>query len=373
MKLLVVSHACVTPINQAFFAEVEDQSDWEISIVAPATWESEYGNRSLERWQEFEGELNPIPVWLSGNIPLHMYRTFFVSLLRRIRPDVIYVHHEPYGAATAQVYLANRFSIKRPIGFFTWQNIRKRYPIPFNHLERMVFRQSDFAVSGSESARAVLREKGYDGPADIIAAGIDVEKFGHKDLEATSLPKTSCLIGFAGRITEEKGLTTFVSALGSLSEQDWHFVLLGTGAHEPELRQQAQQLGIGDRITFLGYVDHEEVPAYLSAMDLVVLPSETKPNWKEQFGRILIEAMASGTPVLGSDSGEIPNVIRTTGGGRIFPEGDIEACADALLELVSDPELRKQLATTGQSYVKSNYTNAALAGRFIQTIERTCL
>ena len=85
-------------------------------------------------------------------------------------------------------------------------------------------------------------------------------------------------------------------------------------------KKSSTAAGSGERLTFLGYVPHEDVPSYLAHLDLVVLPSETQPNWKEQFGRILIEAMACGTPVLGSDLAEIPSVIRTTGGGRVFAE-----------------------------------------------------
>jgi glycosyltransferase involved in cell wall biosynthesis len=375
MNLLVVSHACVTSINQAFFAAVERISGWRITLITPSSWKSEYGVRAVSQWPEFKGELRPVPVWGSGNVPLHVYRTLFVSLLREVDPAAIYVHHEPYGLATAQVYLANRLSIDRPIGFFTWQNISKRFPVPFRNLEQMVFQQSRFAISGSESACVVLEEKGYGGPAAIIPAGIDPEQFTDSDEtdRPPDLPGASCLIGFVGRITEEKGLQTLVEALSRVKELPWHLVLIGTGDLAERLKNQARRLGLYERLTFLGYVPHEDVPSYLAHLDLVVLPSETQPNWKEQFGRILIEAMACGTPVLGSDSGEIPNVIRTTGGGRVFAEQDVADCAAQLRVLVQRPALRDELSETGQSHVYANFTHAALARKFIGTVEATCL
>src|SRR5215217_801964 len=129
MKLLLVSHPCVTSVNQQFFAEVEPLSGWELTIIVPSNWRSEYSRvNSVVRWLEFRGHLIGILIYNSGNIPLHAYRTLWMSLLKRELPDVIYVHHESYALATAQIYLANRLSIKQPIGFYSAQNILKRYP-----------------------------------------------------------------------------------------------------------------------------------------------------------------------------------------------------------------------------------------------------
>jgi len=378
MKLLVVSHPCVTPINQEFFAEVERQSGWDLTLVLPSSWDGEYGTRHAERWPAFEGHIEPIPVWFSGNIPLHMYRTLFISLLRRVQPDVIYVHHEPYAAATAQMYIANHLSVQSPIGFFTWQNLNKHYPPPFQQLEHMVYRQSRFALSGSESAREVLRQKGYHGPAPIIPAGIDPDRYttlpnessAHDGPDGLDAIKSDTLtIGFVGRITEEKGLGTLVRALSRVDIPSWKMVFIGTGPYEKTLREEARRMGIADQIHFLGYIPHTDIPEYLARLDLVVLPSETQPNWKEQFGRVLIESMACGTPVLGSDSGEIPYLIQRTGGGCTFPEGDAAACAEQLTRLLRDDALRASLARNGRDSVYSRYTHAALARAFIDTIE----
>jgi glycosyltransferase involved in cell wall biosynthesis len=372
MHLLVVSHPCVTPVNQKFYAEVQRQTGWDLTVVTPASWKSKYGYRSPERWPGFSGTLRPIPVWFSGNVPLHIYRSLFFSLLREVNPDVIYLHHEPYAAATAQVYLANRMSLQCPIGFFTWQNIEKTYPPPFRYLEQMVYRRSDYAICGSESAQAVLRSKGYSGPTSTIPAAIDPDRFSSSDEAhdpfALDLPDSTVLIGYAGRIVEQKGLHTFLDALAQRRDLPWHFVLIGDGDFVEPLQSQAKRLNLRDRLSFLGYVDHSAIPPYLSALDLVVLPSETQPNWKEQFGRIIVEALAAGTPVLGSDSGEIPHVIERTDGGITFSEGDAAACARQLDKLVRDDELRCRLARRGQSYVTSNYTHHRLAQSFVETI-----
>jgi len=125
---------------------------------------------------------------------------------------------------------------------------------------------------------------------------------------------------------------------------------------------------LSDRIQKVGFVPHDQAPEYLSAFDLLVLPSETRPHWKEQFGRVIIEALACGTPVVGSDSGEIPNVIAATKGGVVFPEGQPQALAEQLRSLILNPSLRSHLVEQGRQTVQSHYTNSALAQSFASTI-----
>ena len=377
MKVLVISHPCVTPINQQFYAEVEKQTGWEITIVVPANWESEYGGKPIlpERWPEYSGKLLTISTWMSGNIPLHLYRSGFTKLLKELDPDAIYVNHEPYGVATAQVYLANILSINRPIGFFTWQNIFKRYPLPFDQLQRFVFGRSYFAFSGSQSAREILREKGYDGPCELLPGAIDPEIYFPRseadDLKASlKANEDEVLIGYMGRIVEEKGFRTLAQALGAIRSLPWRLVIVGAGDYQAEFSGQMDGLGLSDRVNYLGYVPHSEAPTYLSAFDLLVIPSETRANWKEQFGRVIIESMACLTPVVGSSSGEIPNLIGATGGGLVFDEGDADALAKQLSSLVTDAALRRQIAERGRQSVLAQYNTSAIARRFIDEINR---
>ncbi len=98
-------------------------------------------------------------------------------------------------------------------------------------------------------------------------------------------------------------------------------------------------------------------------LDVLVLPSRTQPNWKEQFGRVLIEAMSCGVPVIGSTCGEIPQVIGEA--GLVFPEGDVAALRAALSRLIDQPELRAELARRGRARVLAEFTQAAIARRHV--------
>lgn len=376
MKLLIVSHPCVTPVNQQFYAEVERQTGWDLTIVVPANWKTEYGKKvSPERWSGYQGQLLSIPVWKSGNIPLHIYRSVFIPLLQQLKPDAIYVHHEAYAVATAQVYLANRLSLRRPIGFYSAQNILKYYPPPFRQTEQAVFQDSHFAFPISHSVEQVLCEKGCKATTTVLPLGIDPGVYSphpqaQEVADALRDTKQEILIGYLGRITEEKGLKTLLHALTQIQDLPWRLIVVGLGPYEAQFDMIAQNLQLTQRIRRLGYVPHSEAPLYLSAFDLLVLPSETRPSWKEQFGRVIIEAIACGTPVVGSDSGEIPFLIQATSGGLTFPEGQPKALADQLRQLILNPLLRSQLVERGREIVLQNYTNAGLTQRFAQTIEK---
>jgi glycosyltransferase involved in cell wall biosynthesis len=116
---------------------------------------------------------------------------------------------------------------------------------------------------------------------------------------------------------------------------------------------------LAERVTFHHHIPSEEMPAFYKALDALVLPSLSKPNWKEQFGRVLIEAMACGVPVVGSDSGEIPRVIGDA--GMITPEGQATALAQALASLRDDNSLRQKLGRAGRERVLATYTHTRIA------------
>jgi glycosyltransferase involved in cell wall biosynthesis len=124
----------------------------------------------------------------------------------------------------------------------------------------------------------------------------------------------------------------------------WRVLCVGGGPMESELRSWATRHA--DRVRVVTGVPHDKVPAYLNAMDLLAAPSQTTPRWREQFGRMLVEAFACGVPVVGSDSGEIPHVIADA--GRILPEQDEAAWSRGLAELLDNFARRTELAERGR-------------------------
>jgi glycosyltransferase involved in cell wall biosynthesis len=377
MRLLVISHACVTPLNQSFFADVLALTGWKLSLALPSFWKSEYKKAIRpEAWPGLESSIHPLPVMLPGNIPLHFYKSWLVGLLRQERPDAIYVHHEPYALATFQVCLANCMTGGKPMGFYAAQNILKKNPFPFDFLERWVFDRSNFAFPVTEGALSVLRTKGYRGDAHVLPLAVDTSVYkvctdvASAKRQELGIDPDEFVIGYLGRLVEEKGLVTLLKCLKKLPFDRWRCLLVGSGPQEQMLRAMVAEIGCHHQVTFIGYVPHNQTPAWLSLFDVLVLASETRCHWKEQFGRVLLESLACGTPVVGSDSGEIPTVITKTGGGMIFPEGDADALAEKLIILREDPGVRKQLMVRGQNTVRNEYRQNHLVAQFVSTVER---
>jgi glycosyltransferase involved in cell wall biosynthesis len=359
VKLLVFSHPAITPANQEFFARVHDHLDGDVTLVLPARWRNEYGVQSAARWPGFRGKLVPIPVLLQGNIILHAYRARLRRLIRGEAPDVIYVHHEPYAVATTQVALAAR-GLEIPLGFYSAQNLVKRYPPPIRVAERFVHRHAAFAAAVAPAVAETLSERGYRGHIADMPLGVD-----------TSAPpiarrgETGPLVaGYVGRLAEEKGVEVLLDAIARLPAEDARAVIAGDGPDAQALHRRADELMLGKRVAWLGYVPHSEVERFYAQIDVLVVPSRTRPNWKEQFGRVVIEALTFGIPVVTSDSGELPRLVELTKGGWTFPEDDVPALAEVLARVAEAPAERLERAEVGRGRVRELFDVDALAARF---------
>ena len=377
MKLLVVSHACCTAINQSFYADLEAETGSQVTLVIPSRWSNQYGiTDTSARWPGLRGDIKRFNVFRPGHIPTHLYRSWFIALLLQEKPDAIYVHQEPYGLSTFQLCMANFLTGNKPIGFYAAQNILKVYPSPIRQMEKWVFERSSFAFPVTQGTLDVLRAKGYRHSAEVLPLAIDPGMY-HPRPESRLQQRAQLdispdrfVLGYVGRLVEEKGLDTLLLAVERLKGLPWELLLIGSGPFEAALRQRVDGMQGGNgRVRFVGYVAHEEAPRWLSAFDVLVLPSETRHSWKEQFGRVLVEAMACGTPVVGSSSGEIPHVINATGGGLIFPEKDVDALARNLISLGESPGLRRNLIERGQRSVAELYDQRRLVQKFASVIQ----
>ncbi len=177
------------------------------------------------------------------------------------------------------------------------------------------------------------------------------------------------MVGYVGRLEPEKGLLDLLAAAQLLRERgrSIHLLLVGEGPQRAELERRAAA-DLPGQVHFTGYVPHDQVAPYFLALDVLALPSRTTPAWKEQFGRVLLEAWGYGVPVVGSDSGHIPLLIRETGGGLVFREGDSEDLAERLEILLRDPERSRAMAQTAREVVRREYSLERVAERLWEAI-----
>jgi glycosyltransferase involved in cell wall biosynthesis len=167
-----------------------------------------------------------------------------------------------------------------------------------------------------------------------------------------------------GRFVEEKGIRTLTAALDRVESQ-WRALVVGGGPLEGFLRKWSERYG--DRVRIVTGIPHDRVPDYLNAMDVMCAPSETAPNWREVFGRMIVEAFACGVPIIATNSGEIPRVVADA--GRIVSERSPDELANAIGELLENPAQRREFAARGLERVRTTYTWSIVARRHLDFFE----
>lgn len=359
MRVLMLSKACLVGSYQTKLEAIARYPDVELVTIVPPSWDDPDGRVVLERRYTEGYELLVDPIRFNG----HYHTYYFPTLPRRLaqfRPDIVHIDEEPYNMATWLAMRQSRATGARTL-FFSWQNLARRYPPPFSWMERQVLSGIDYAIMGNREAVEVWQTKGYRGPRQVIPQfGVDPELFSPP---AARDPGRMFIIGSANRrLVPEKGVDLLLRAAAGLPGV-WRLHIAGDGPALPHLRQLANELGIAGRVHFDGPIPSGGVPAYLRDLDALVLTSRTLANWKEQFGRVLVEAMACGVPVIGSRSGEIPHVIGDA--GLIVPEEDIDALRIGLLQLMQDTALRADLGRRGRQRVMEHYTQAQIAGETV--------
>lgn len=356
MRVLMISKALITGSYHKKIAALLNLGV-EVDLVVPDTW----GSRRPEITRGDGYSIHVLHVYLGGRNHLHFYRAL-AQVVRTVRPDLIHADEEPYSVVTFQALrLARQDGI--PTLFFTWQNIQKRYPIPFSWIERYAYAVASVAIAGNREAKEVLLRKGFTKDVFVIPQfGIDPGMYSKQASSGLkerlfSSPDVR-VVGFVGRLVEEKGLSTLLNAFSGLAENT-RLLLVGSGPMGSALERLAKRLGLRERVMVVGGVPSGEVPAYLNCLDCLVLPSLTRRNWKEQFGRALVEAMACEVPVIGSDSGEIPTVIGDA--GLIFPEGDAASLREKLRRVLDHEEERARLASRGRERALAQFTQRRVA------------
>ena len=382
MKILVASHTYIVDLNCEKLRKLAHlQPDVEVTVVVPKRWKpGGVQNKIIETKYREDGSFRVVPItnFSENNQGLLTFGLDIVKLLREFKPHIIQVEQGAKALGYAQLITLNKLlGLKAKNCFFTWWNLPYESKFPISALENYNLNNTDGLVSGNQDGVDVLRDHGYQGAVKVMPQlGVDESLFqpqAQQELAAQlGIKPEEFVIGFVGRFVLEKGILTLIKALANLKEQNWKLLLLGRGPLKETLEEQAAIAGIKERLIMVESVPHNEVPNYINLMDTLVLPSETTykfktltaAGWKEQFGHVLIEAMACKVPVVGSDSGEIPYVIGEA--GLVFPEGEAEALSKALLSLIEDASLREKLAQQGYEKAMEKYTNEALAKQQLQ-------
>ncbi|MCK5219211.1 glycosyltransferase [bacterium] len=365
MKILVISHSAVVGLYREKF-HVLAGSGCDLHLALPASWPE--GGRWVQAprpGREKGARLHVLAGRFLGRVG-GFHLPGLGRLIKEIKPEIIHVEEEPYSLVCWQAFYHARCR-NVPILFFTWENILRKYKIPLDWIYKHSLSQANWVLAGNCEAENVLRGRGYKGPCAVIPQyGVDPEKFRPRP-EISKIKKPAYTIGYFGRLREEKGLYTLVHAVARLDFPS-RLIIAGCGEYEKRLKQQIKSLNPRIQVEFLGVRDNDQMPWALNQLEVLVLPSETRAQWKEQFGRILIEAMACEIPVIGSDSGEIPHVIGEA--GMIFPEGNVRQLAECITKLHAAPARARKLARCGRQRVIDKFTTDCIARQTLEVYRK---
>ena len=408
MKVWLVSHAYAAPVNHDKLRALAALPGFELTVLTPARWPTAFGTLEPPAWAPSYRIIRS-RVLLDGHAGVCYYRDGWREL-RAAKPDILHAEVEGGSLAALQCVVARA----APVVLFTWENLRGPRRLFARAIERVVLRRVAFVLAGNQAAQARVQRLGVS-PARVAVLpqfGVDSVRYARGDGAAVRArlaqsrgapasparaehvegkgrrsgpprPQTDGvrsrgtpgfpggperwgvwgamsgppipIVGYVGRLVPEKGVDVLVEAVDRLDVQ---LLIVGDGPERSRLERRAAAWPPGKAV-FTGAVPHEEVPDYLAAVDALVLPSRSTITWAEQFGHVLIEAMAAGVPVVGSASAAIPEVVADA--GLLFPEGDVAALRAQLRTLLADDALRGTLIERGRARVARCYTHEIIA------------
>ena len=366
MKVLVISHTYIASINREKWKVFAKQySNVQLKVLIPKTWNGTLFNLKAGEFSKYNlenCEFIAIDTFKSGNEVLYGYKfRELIKLLRSFKPDIIHVEQGDNAFSYFQVILLSRlFCRNAKFVFFTWVNWKAKFSLKYKLfwglVEKFNLYFSSGAIVGNDDAGNVLRDKKFRKPIEaLLQLGVNRKFF----YPAKKVKKK--LIGYVGRLIDEKGIFNLVDAFSLLSKDfsEWKLLFVGEGEAKKRLINYVYENKLMDRIEIRDSVSHERVAAIINDFEIFVLPSYDTVDWKEQFGHVLIEAMACKVALIGSDAGQIPHVIGNA--GLVFEQKNVKCLASCLKQLMDNEELRKQLGEKGYKRFEDNYSYEIIA------------
>jgi glycosyltransferase involved in cell wall biosynthesis/GT2 family glycosyltransferase len=373
MRVLRISHSAVVTAWRGRETALRARG-LTVRTLSAATWEEGGRDVDLEP-QPGEDVVAVRTIGRHPNVFLYDPRPIWRALGEDW--DVLDLHEEPAALATAEVLLLRALRrVRTPYVLYSAQNLAKRYPPPFRWWERRALRGAGAVSVCNAEAGDVLRAKGLTAPAHVIGLGVPSPAAAVQDPAAHAGPGAQdagaptdagvvgaaapARTGYVGRLLHpHKGLDVLLDA--AEADPRLHVAIAGAGPYEGELRRRAATPALAGRVTFHGHLAGDELTAFYRGLDVLAVPSVAAPGWLEQFGRVAVEAMAAGVPVVASDSGALRDVVG--GAGVLVPPGDAAALAAALASVALDPARAAELRAAGLARA-AEYTWEAIAERY---------
>lgn len=222
-------------------------------------------------------------------------------------------------------------------------------------LTRLVYRFASAALANSRNTATLLNRLGVpDVKIRIVHPAVDADRF-HPGVDGSAIRqrfagKHDLVLLSVGRLQRRKGHDVSIRAVAALEHEcpGLRYVIAGDGEERARLEGLVRELGVEDRVTFAGIVADEDLPAYYAACDVFLLPNRIDDGDIEGFGIVFLEAAATGKPVIGGDSGGVPEAVERDQTGLLVDGARVDAVAGAIRELASSEHLRRRLGLAGR-------------------------
>lgn len=372
MNLLLVWHAGGV---ESYHKRIEELSrKFNVLMIVPERW-VEGGKEVIANNLVFSENCKIVTckTFVNNHGATYFYKMSIKKILRDFNPEVIHIHEEPWSLSTLQLIILNKLlKINAKVVIDSAAINLNKKPI-FNLIELFNYKNSDLTFARNYESKDVLIKRGCSTPIYLLPNGVDTTLFriiDNKELKSQQLSldlnSTDYVIGFFGRMIKEKGIYDFVNAAKVLISNVHHvhlkFLMIGNGEEKSSVIQHVEDLNLQNHFVFLDKIDSQEVPKYMNLLDLLILPSRSTPNWKEQFGRVLVEAMACGKPVIGSKTGGIPEVIKDD--RFMYDEGNVSALVNCIQYVLQNNDVINELVNNNLTRVKNEYCWESLAGYY---------
>ena len=379
MRVLLIYHGGLTPYTRRLYRTLAGRPEIdELTVLVPERVQTErvYAPNGWLSATSSEAEdgykVVAVPLQNPANYGHGFDRTILRAAIRSANADVIQVLDEPFSGYLLQVIQLSLLASRRSrILFYGFENRPLHLGRRAGTIWKFAWPRTAGGAAANSEALGNLQDAGYPRgrPLERIFWGVPTEIFENSepaDLQALGI-NAEQVVGYVGRFIEAKGLLVLAAAMLRLPKQ-MHCLLVGSGPLLPQLELLAALPQMRGRVHLHDVMDSEELARTMKALDVLVLPSLTAERWKEQYGRVLPEAMAAGVPVIGSDSGAIPEVIGSA--GLVTPEGDPSALADAVDRLTTDRQLRDQMVTSGKARASQELSVDSMVAKLCELYRR---
>ncbi len=394
IRVLAIDHVAGVPSIRKRHAAIAAHPGIDLTVLAPERWIENFRVVDASPGVADGIRLRTGRVGWPGYENRAFFRSGLAAALQSSSPDILHLWEEPFSLIALQALLAaKRYAPGASALYYSADNVsaRFRYPYRFSWLyaaiERFTYRRSACGTALSAEVERGLRAKGFAKPVDVVPLALDLSEY---PAEAGTGPVGRArrateeevrarfgleppVVAYVGRLLPIKGVDVLLHAAvqhrkASFRGGAFSLAIVGDGPERRALEKLAGDLGLATMTRFLPGIPHAEVPALLAGIDVLVLPSRTLPRAKEQFGRVLIEAMAAGACVVGTSSGGIPETIGDA--GLVVPEEDPAALEAAITRLLADAGLRDRLRAAGRARVGERYTWEAVAAKVVGIYHR---